>query len=501
MENNRSAFTLLGMAVLLGIAADLLLRQTPWGINLPLWMSSLVVTLYLYAERYRGLLPAGGRWILIALVIVPWFMAWRDSPMLAALTIWLILVGCGALVVRTTSGKLYLAGLMEFVLGTIVAGVNVIVGIPVLLFGDVRWNSLAPAGGARRALALTRGIIIATPVIILFGALFSSADAVFHSFVRYVFDFDIEALILHGIWIGFFAWIAGGYLRGLNTTTPLVTPQPPGQKLSLGIVEIGTVLGLLNVLFLIFVIIQVGYLFGGAPHVQLTPGLTYAEYARRGFFELVVVSALVLPLLLMGHYLLRKVEQRGEFIFRLLAGTLIVLLFVVMISAVQRMLVYVEQFGLTELRFYTTAFMGWLGLVFLIFVLTVLRGRRGYFAFATLLSGFAAVACLYVLNPDGHIAEVNLNRLKAGRSFDPAYVALLSDDAVPRLVAALPEIDEPARIDLRTLLLRHHGSRKEADWRSWNFSRQQARTAMSTLMVSQPVFRTTPDTRQRSGGQ
>lgn len=494
MHDNRLAFLLLGTAIPLGIAADVLLRETPWGVNLPLWVMLLMVSIYLVAQRGRRLLPAGSVWVLLALSVLPWFMAWRDSTMLSALTIVTIVAGCSTLVVHTSAGRLYVAGLMEFVLGGIVSGVHVIVGFPVVLLGDIRWNTVAPAGGARRALALTRGVIIATPIIIVFGALFSSADAVFHAFVRTLFDFDIEAILHHGVWIGFFTWVAAGYLRGLNTVAPLLVPQPPGQKLSLGILEIGTILGLLNALFFVFVVIQLEYLFGGAPHVQLTPGLTYAEYARSGFFELVTVTALVLPLLLCSHYLLRKNEHRSDTIFRMLAGCLIGLLCVVIISAVQRMLLYVAEFGLTELRFYTTAFMGWLGVVFVIFVLTVLRARRQYFAYATLFSGFVAVTVLYILNPDGRIAEVNINRLHRGHGLDTAYVASLSDDAIPSLVDALPLIEEPYRTDLRTLLLTHHGSQGTSDWRTWNLSRQEARAAMKRLMVTRPVLRPRPDT-------
>jgi hypothetical protein len=55
------------------------------------------------------------------------------------------------------------------------------------------------------------------------------------------------------------------------------------------------VLGLLDLLFLTFVVIQVRYLFGGAGRVAATAGLTHTEYARRGFFELVTVTALALP--------------------------------------------------------------------------------------------------------------------------------------------------------------------------------------------------------------
>src|SRR5205085_5750237 len=137
---------------------------------------------------------------------------------------------------------------------------------------------------------------------------------------------------------------------------------------------------LLDALFLCFVCVQVRYLFGGATWVAQVAGLTYAEYARRGFFELVWATALVLPLLLALHWLLRTDDRAAQRIFRALAAAQLVLLFVVIASALTRMRLYQREYGLTELRLYTTAFMGWLALVFVWFAATVLRGARERFA-------------------------------------------------------------------------------------------------------------------------
>src|SRR5439155_15568837 len=126
--------------------------------------------------------------------------------------------------------------------------------------------------------------------------------------------------------------------------------------------------------------------FGGDTRVQVTPGLTYAEYARHGFFELVTVSALVLPVLLATHWQLKKEKRGHDWLFRLLAGVLVLQLFVVMASAMQRMLIYHVAYGMTELRFYTTAFMGWLAIVWVWFLATVLRGQRKRFAFGALVT-------------------------------------------------------------------------------------------------------------------
>jgi len=75
-------------------------------------------------------------------------------------------------------------------------------------------------------------------------------------------------------------------------------------------------LGLLDLLFTAFVVVQVRYFFGGSALVHATTGLTYAEYARSGFFALLAVAALVLPFLLMAHWLLRPDNAAGQRLFR-----------------------------------------------------------------------------------------------------------------------------------------------------------------------------------------
>src|SRR5262249_40205161 len=147
----------------------------------------------------------------------------------------------------------------------------------------------------------------------------------------------------------------------------------PRPRYRLGFVEVATALALLDLLFLAFVLVQFRYFFGGAVVVESSPRLTYAQYARPGFFGLVTVAALALPLLLLAHALIRDARPAQVRLFCALAGALVALLFVIMVSAVQRMRLYQREYGLTELRVYTTAFMGWLAAVFLWFCATVLR--------------------------------------------------------------------------------------------------------------------------------
>jgi hypothetical protein len=206
--------------------------------------------------------------------------------------------------------------------------------------------------------------------------------------------------------------------------------------------------------------------------------LTYAEYARRGFFELTWVAGLMLPLLLVTHALLGKDRRAAERVFRPLASIQVALLFVIMASAVARMRLYQSEYGLTELRLYTTAFMLWLGLVFVWFAWTVLvRSNRQRFACGALIAAFVTVGLLHLLNPDAFIVRANTAHARAGRTFDAAYAASLSADAVPALISSLPSISRDERcIVARELSDRWSQPAPEEDWRAWNLARSRARS-------------------------
>ena len=342
---------------------------------------------------------------------------------------------------------------------------------------DIRWKTIPRAGWTKHLFAVFRGLAIAAPILFVFGALFMAADAVFQGIVEKTLRIDADVLLAHLLLAGFLSWCSAGYLRGsiiglssdeglreetqaeIKTPALSVTeaekteeakefaPPPKGEaqkeetkkpeevwdwrdlnnsmlpkSFTLGAIEMGIVLGLINLLFLSFVIVQIPYLFGGMDLVQNTPDFKLAEYARRGFGELVTVAALVLPILLVSHWLLRKDKPANEKIYRVLAGIQIVLLFVIMISATQRLLLYTGNlgYGLTTARLYPMVFMIWLALVFVWFGLTVLRGAREQFAWGALWLALFMLGTLHVFNPDEFIVRTNVRLMQEGRSFDSA---------------------------------------------------------------------------------
>lgn len=479
-ERTRLGLGVLGAALILGALGDGLLRATPWGVNVFLWVAALAAAA-LSLARWGRLRTAGeGRWLVPVAVLFAAGVAWRDSPTVVFLDVLAVLVALSLAALWGRSGRLRFAGISEYVLGGIYAGTLTSAGPLPVAIGDVRWREVGPGRWREPVLSVTRGALLATPLLLLFGGLFVAADAVFEKLVRDVFGFDVAEVVGHVSLIGLFAWISAGVLW-----VALLAPNPASlafgrpRVISLGILEIGVILGLLDALFLAFVVVQVRYLFGGAERVVDTVGLSYAEYARRGFFELVTVTALVLPMLLLVHWLVRTESRAHVRVFRALAGTMVVLLFVVMASALQRMYLYQQEFGLTELRLYATVFMLWVSVVLVWFLLTVLRGRRDRFAFGALVTGLAAILVINAINPDAIITRTNVARMQAGERFDPHYLTTLSSDAVPTLVESLPKMSREDRGVIEDEL-RSRWSSDDGGWRTWNLSRSRAQRLADT---------------------
>ena len=484
----RLGLGLLAAAVALGALGDGLLRALPWGMNAGLWVGAVALVVLALA-RWGGITLAAGRWLLVPAVLFALAVTWRASPTLVACNLLAALICLGLLGTYGRHGSLARSGFVDYLAGLVMAGVHAAGAILLLVYGDVRWAEIPREGATRHLFAVGRGLVVALPLLLIFGGLFVAADAVFEGLAREYLAIDLPTIVGHLFVTAAVAWILAGWLRQLFVSDRAAAPSGTRPSLlTLGTIEVGIILGLLDVLFLAFVLVQFRYLFGGAPVVEASATLTYAEYARRGFFELNAVAALLLPLLLVIDWAARKDSARERRLLTLLAGLLVVLMFVVVASALQRMRLYTDEFGLTELRLYTTAFMLWITLLFGWFLATVLRGRRERFMLGALVAGLVVLAGLNALNPDGTIAAVNAGRqharqpadpeleraVRRPRDFDREYVLSLSADAVPTVVETLPLLTEQDQRRAASALLRRWSPPETRDWRSWHWSREQA---------------------------
>ncbi|MBA3632831.1 MAG: DUF4173 domain-containing protein [Acidobacteria bacterium] len=530
-EKTKTGLEILQAAVLLGILGDVLLRTTPWGLNIFLFIGALTAAMTMLILRRRQKFWNAQTILLSgALVFFAAMFVWRDSVELKIFDTLAILTILAVLTLPALKIKTQIAGVFHYFIGFLWSGISAGFAPFFLVFNDIKWKTIPQTGWSKHLISVLRGLLIATPILLVFGALFVAADAVFQGIIEKTFNIQPDIVVGHIFFIGFFAWIVAGYLRGslieifsgdttetfletkdktkpqtLSVTeikegdTPKIEAKPkPEEKkkwqwqnfdssvlpncFTLGTIETVIILGLINLLFLSFVIVQIPYLFGGMDLVQNTPDFKLADYARRGFGELVTVAALVLPILLISHWLLRKDSPVNEKVYRVLAGVQIVLLFVIMLSATQRLLLLTGNlgYGLTTIRFYPMAFMVLLALIFVWFALTVLRGMRQQFAWGALWLTLFTLGTLHVLNPDDFIVRTNVQLMQEGRSFDSRYVSQLSDDAVPALLESMTTMDfEKQCVVKNKLLNRLETAQTENDFRSWNWARWTARIKMA----------------------
>jgi hypothetical protein len=492
-SRSRLGVDVLAYGLALGIMGDLLLRAAPWGLNFSLWICALMGVGYWLVRRYRIPVSSDFSWLALSVVLSAVAFVRRDSRALQLIDM-AALVGLLSLTaLATQGGRIRLRGISTYLVATVLASAHAWFGTPRLLFSDSPWRDAQSGGRWKELRAIGLGLLVAAPLLLVFGGLFVSADAEFESLVKSL-QIDIPTLVSHVVLTGVIGGLSAGALRGAVMSPPETagigerTPSP-----ELRFTSAITALGALDLLFLSFVTLQLRYLFGGAAVIVETTGLTISEYARRGFFELVTASALVLPVLLVADWATLVEGPRQRRVFRMLAGALVALVGVLLVSALQRMLLYVETFGLTELRLYTTAFMVWLGGVFVWFTLTVLRNGRPRFAFGALVQALAVVAGLHIANPDALIARVNLGRATrtlitgsyTSHPLDAAYLSsTLSADAVPVLLEALPRL----RPDEAAVVAEHLRSRwgcgsDGSGWRSWNWSEWRARELVDKRWV------------------
>jgi hypothetical protein len=477
-ERTARGLALVSAGLSFGVAADVLGRAVPGRLDVALGAGFLVLLIGYLVQRDPGLPspptalgPAAG---VLALALI-----WRDSPTLFGLNLLALGVVAALATPRLRARGLARVGVSDCATGALELAGGTAAGTAGLLFSEIDWRGLPDDGPIRRLRGPVVGLLAAVPVAALFGGLLMDADPVFDRLVTDTIALRLDALAPHASAILLWAWFAAGLLRTIFGDAALVRPvaRPHGR---FGLGEVATVLGVVDLLFLVFVAVQFRYLFGGAELVRSVTGLSYAEYARSGFFQLVTVAALSLPLLLAADWALGCRDRRQLRRFRLLALAMLLLLDVMLASALYRMRLYSAEYGLTELRFYTTAFMAWLVVVLGWFAATVLRGRRSRFAPGAVVAGALVLGALNLLNPDAMIARVNLARAAEGREVDARYAARLSADAVPTLLGLAEALPMGDRCAVRAALQARWAG-ELAGGRRWNMGVSRAERTVDRL--------------------
>lgn len=395
-----------------------------------------VLTLCVGLARSGWVQRRGGRVLLCTAVVVAGFLVLRSSPWLVAAdlaTIGVLLAlactaesGAGALRVRFPAVA---RRLLEAV-GALIVGIGALGATLGALLPERR-------GGAVTG-SILRGLLLAAPIVAVLGVGLATADAVFASLVQV--ELDLTGVIPHLVVLGGATWVSIGWF--VLATQPPVRSAPPSPRI--GAVEALVVMSGLCALYAAFAASQLLVARRGPDYVLETTGLTYADYARSGFFQLLwVAAATAVVLLVLGG----ATRPAGKGVDRLLRGTGVLaaaFTLVVVHAALVRLGLYGDAFGATLLRFAASATAWWLAAVFVVvggsFLVPSTRPRT-WLPTALGCVTLATVLVVNAIDPEHRVVEHNLQRAGEGESFDVSYALALSDDSVPVLVEGLDDLD------------------------------------------------------------
>ncbi|MEU9286686.1 DUF4173 domain-containing protein [Streptomyces sp. NPDC048275] len=304
------------------------------------------------------------------------------------------------------------------------------------------WRGLRErSGGGRGKLGVgLRALVVTAILLLVFGALFASADAAFADLLSdLVPDVSVSGVPKHVLLL--VLGLAGSLAVAHTAAAPLRWDRvqvPAGRPR--GRFEWALPLIVLTVLFAAFNAVQLAVLVGGYDTVLEKTDQTYAQYARQGFWQLLLVTLLTVLVIVFALRWAPRDGARDRTLVRGVLGTLCALALVVVASAVRRMDMYVGEYGLTRLRISVVAVELWLGLVIVLIMAAGVWGAR-WLPRAVAATAAAGVLAFGLMSPDAVIAERNVQRYADTGRFDLDYARDLSADAVP----ALDKLAEPLR--------------------------------------------------------
>lgn len=468
----------------LGVAFDLAFNGQYPGLSMPLFTFALAIALRTATKR-----SAETDALLIGSVVLSIFPVLRASEPLIALDVIAITALLG-LAVTQDAGRLATTSLVALVkrvttLATRSLHVPRFLAAP--LGRDVDRSTLR---------IVIRTALIAIPLLAVFASLLASGDRVFARMLNSILpEWNAPSVLSHIVLtlVGFvIVAVLWRSALGDRATEQRVEERPRLELL--GFTEWSTVLGGIDLLFAAFVIVQFRYLFGGSGRVAVTPGLTYAEYARTGFMQLAVAAALTIVVILAVWDAGKRATREHERWFRILVTAMVGLTGVILASALKRLALYEGAFGFTINRFFGYVAIVSIGALLLLLAAAILAHRRDRVVSGFLLVGFAALLAVNVIGPDRFVADRNVARFEATGKIDVAYLGSeLSADAVPVAVDLLDRLTPAEAALLRDTLCSQADVILEDDvdpepsWRSLNLARSSARSALKLAGVT-PAF-------------
>jgi len=338
-----------------------------------------------------------------------------------------------------------------------------------------------------RSRAIIKGAVLSVPLIIVLIALLGSADPV----IRWATD-RLAALLPDWSFpprLLFFLFLLSITLGANALAARQLEPSLPeipslSRSFVIGLTEQRMILWSAAVVLWLFVILQVSYLIHPPP-ATINSGVTFADYARRGFGELSVAATIVGAIILLLEYARpREAAETDRRSLRRLEIALLVALELILLSAFRRVVLYEQAYGFTSARLTAQAYMTGMAIALVALGVEIERGGISVnFARRVAETALAVLTVMVFWNHEAWIVNKNIDRATVTGKFDVDYARRLSNDAIPTLIARRHELDPSyvAAIEASVQCARGDLTRR---WFEWNAGEVRQRAALKSVHPS-----------------
>lgn len=477
-SGNKKSIMLLVACMVLGVICNILFYQKSLGVSYPIFVLCFY-GVFLWTQRDNLKVSFDFGWLLSIPIVMLSLTYLIFSNMvfwvLNFMAIPILIVAQTILLSKTNSYSWFQAKFLKDILKGIFSRTLSYIPRPFKIFADfiTKKTSLGKYNTLNKVLL---GLLISLPLVFVVVSLLTSADQVFSDLVsnipRLFENIKLGEFISRLLFILIVGMVSFSYLWSFLQQEPKTVTEEmqKGMARILDTVIVITVLVSINLIYLVFTSIQFAYLFGG----NVPDGFTYAEYARRGFFELVLVTLINLVILLCNVNLRKDGGKVLNITVQVLNTLLVACTAVMLVSAHYRMLLYEEAYGYTYLRVLTHAFMAFI-LVLLIIALVKVWNKKVVLLRAYIITALAAYVLINYANIDIIIAGNNLKRYEASHKIDANYISHLSYDTVPLIIHLLDDQDKQVSMQVENgLFVKKQNISESYSWQSFNITKYNA---------------------------
>ena len=289
------------------------------------------------------------------------------------------------------------------------------------------------ANGGRRAIGKALiGLLCAVPVLFVVVPLLISSDAAFGGMMDNLFGNAWETLLKAVFGIGMSMLVIA---YGFSLKTGRISQAKQGSFAGVENVYILSFLSAFAVCYLLYLFSQLAYFFSAFRGFLPDGEITYAQYARKGFFEMCIIAVINLVMVFAALLLAKKQEGRVCRGIQILATFIGMFTLIIIATAISKMVLYIDAYGMTCLRLTTSAFMVFLAVVFGSVILRIYTTKINVVKTALLTAG-CVVLILGTVNVNAVCARYNYESYRSGKldTVDVATLYHLGDEGIPYLV-------------------------------------------------------------------